>query len=103
MNEHTEGTLILEGLVEGRVPDSDEAEARLHEWVRFAATIRLRFSLEIDGSHFSLLPDDAAIETDALGPDPAERLRQALDQLLKVFPDTGRGAVLSTHSRKTWL
>ncbi len=96
MEEKTEGTLVLDGMLEGKLPDDPEAESRLHEWIGFAASLGLPFQIEIDGDSFSILADDTPVETEGLGDAPADKIVAALDQLLKVFPADSRRRVFST-------
>ncbi|KPJ54260.1 MAG: hypothetical protein AMS16_04865 [Planctomycetes bacterium DG_58] len=96
MSEKIEGTLRLEGLVEGHLPDEAETETRLREWVRFAAGMRLRFALEVDGNRFSLLADNTPVSAKAVGAVPSETIAEALTELLKVFPERSGSEVLST-------
>lgn len=94
--EKTEGTLQLDGLLEGRLNALPEGEKHLQEWVRFAGSVALPFSLEIDGSQFNLLPGRQAIQAAHLGPDPSETVVNALNQLIKLFPASERQHVYST-------
>jgi len=97
MTRNYEGTVQLDGLIEGRIPpDAESIEQRLREWVEFAKQANLRFSLDIDGAGFSLLPDTSPIPADDLGPDPSETIRDLLDQLLSVFTPPQRTSVFST-------
>jgi len=96
MSEKIEGTFYLDGLIEGRMPDAPETADRLEEWVRFAAGVKLKFSLEIDGGSFNILADNTPLAVDAMEEDPAQVISQALDELLKVFPSDRRSQVLST-------
>jgi len=96
MSDKVEGTLTLDGLIEGKLPDDDTVERRLREWVGFAAGVGLRFSLEIDGDAFSLLADNTPVPADTIGENPTDVIAQTLGQLLKVFPGEHRVRVLST-------
>ncbi len=97
MTRNIEGTVQLDGLIEGRRPaDGESIDPRLREWVEFARQSGVRFSLDIDGSAFSVLPDSSPLAADDLGPDPAETIRQLLDSLLQVFTPPQRSGVFST-------
>ncbi len=100
MTTRVEGTLVLDGLIEGAVPRTDDGEALLRKWVQFAAASHLHFSVEFEGPSFSILPDDRPIPVERIGGDPARRIRETLQELLKIFPaGPPRGAVFSTlHS-----
>ncbi|MBM4042214.1 MAG: hypothetical protein FJ290_27265 [Planctomycetes bacterium] len=96
MSEKVEGTVILDGLLEGRVPDASDAAAALRQWVSFAESLGLRFSLELEGSALSLLADDRPFTADALGGAPSAVIADALRQLLKLFPAPDRAHLFST-------
>jgi hypothetical protein len=91
-----EGTLRLDGLIEGRLPKDPGGEAALREWVAFASSLYLRFGLEIDGNSFGLLADNAPVHVADLGRPPADLIADALRQLLKVFRPEERSDVFST-------
>lgn len=96
MNEKVEGTLVLDGLLEGKIPRQPGAESRLREWIAAAACANLRFSLEIEGGSFSILADNKPIPAEELAPSPAERIAAALRELLKVFAPEERRSIFST-------
>ena len=96
MNERVEGTVILDGLVEGRIPGRGDAEDVLHDWVRHAASSNLWFSLQLEGGSFSILADNKPIQAEDLAPRPADRIADALRDLLEVLPAQERKGVLST-------
>jgi len=96
MSDPVEGTVVLDGLIEGRVPDRPEARELLTEWVRAAREARVPFSLSFDGSSFSLLADQTPVAVEDLSPDPAARIAGALEELIKVFPPSDRGSLFST-------
>ncbi len=98
----TEGTLIVDGLLEGKLPPSPEAAERLRQWVCSAAEVGLVFSVEIDGGSFSLLADTKPIAADPLGTDPAAKIADLLDGLLEVFPLPQRQHVNSTLRTKEY-
>lgn len=96
MNPQIEGDLVLDGLVEGRLPPLPGTEQKLRDWVRFVAAAHLPLNLQIDGGQFSLLPDNAPLRAASVGPDPAEVISSAVEQMLKIFPPGERGKVTST-------
>jgi hypothetical protein len=91
-----EGTIVLDGMVEGRLPEADPTGSRLGEWVDLARGVGLRFSLETDGGQFSLLAGDDPLACDALGPDPAETIRGTLEAFVKAFDPKERAKLFST-------
>lgn len=96
MSDKTEGTLVLDGLIEGKSRDLSGISDRLREWISAAMSLGLRFSLDIDGNSFSILADNKPIQTDDLAPEAAEKIAGALNELLKVFPAGERRQILST-------
>jgi len=61
MSDKTEGTIVLDGLIEGRLPDDPSIEDKLEQWLEFVGQLGLRFNLEVTGSSFSLLPDSTPV------------------------------------------
>jgi hypothetical protein len=96
VSEKVEGTFLLDGLLEGRLPDIPDAEACLRKWIDFAAGRQLHFGLEIEGGTFNILADKRPIRADDLGPEPAEALAEALRDFMRVFPPGQPTGVFST-------
>lgn len=96
MNERIEGTIRLDGLIEGRLPPEGDVADKLREWTRFVAELGLKFSVEVDGNAFSVLADARPVPVAKLEPDPAQSIKEALDQLLLVFPAQQRTSIFST-------
>ena len=103
MSEKTEGTLVLDGLIEGKLPDDPGAEDILREWLDFAESLKLSFNLEIDGNSFSILADDRPIRAEDLGPRPEERIADALGQLVKAVPAQKGQRIFSTIRSTEYL
>lgn len=96
MTSRIEGTFLVDGLIEGPLPDAPDAVRRLEAWVSLMAPTGVRMSLEVDGSRFSLLPDPAPIPKALAGPTPARMLQDNLQQLLDGLPPAHRVQVFST-------
>ena len=96
MSEAIEGTLLLDGLIEGRLPDDPDVRDKVEQWVEFAKEVNLGFTCDITGSSFSLLPDNEPIQVSRLGDTPDDTIKQALDQLLEQLPADMRSGVFST-------
>lgn len=96
MSEKLEGTVSLDGLVEGPLPDDPGIEDGLEGWKRAVEPLGLSFHLEIRGGTFSLLPPPRPVPAGPLGAAPHEGIRQALDRLLGLLPAGSRGRVFST-------
>jgi hypothetical protein len=92
----TEGTLILDGLIEGRLPALPGAEDKLRAWVHFARHAGLDFNLNLDGGSFSLLADNSPRPAKKFSPEPSEIISSALSEMLKTIPPADRGKISST-------
>jgi hypothetical protein len=78
------------------LPADPKVAERVRAWIGFAEHLGLRWSLETDVGSFSILADDRPVAVARLGPDPARCIADALDELLKVFPEAERPALVST-------
>jgi len=103
MSEKVEGTVVLDGLIEGKLPDEPGAEEVLRQWLDFAASLKLKFNLEMDGNSFSILADDKPIPAEDLGPRPEERIADALGQLVKAVAAQQGRRVFSTLRSTEYL
>jgi hypothetical protein len=91
-----EGTLIIDGLIEGKIPALPGAEDKLRAWVNFARQAGLEFDLQLDGGSFSLLADNSARSAKKFAPEPSEIISSALSEMLKTIPPADRGKLSST-------
>ncbi|MDP6360785.1 MAG: hypothetical protein QF473_37080 [Planctomycetota bacterium] len=91
-----EGTIELDGMIEGRLPNDPESESNLESWTDAVAQLGMQFSLEIDGSRFSMLVDEDPFAADRLGAEPEIAVHDALQEFLKVFTPDELGNVFST-------
>ena len=97
LGEKLEGTMVLDGLLQGRIPPMGDVADRLREWVDFIGKLGPRFNLEVRGSQFSLLPDDRPFESAGLGAGAEHGMTQALEQLAGLFgPGPERSQLFST-------
>ncbi len=96
MSEKTEGTILLDGMVQGTTPAIPNAEGELRQWVSSAAAVGLVFHLQVDGGSFNVLAGDEPCDASRLGKDPAAKLEQLLDELLRTLPPPRRGQTFST-------
>ncbi|MFW6132878.1 MAG: hypothetical protein ACOC8F_03200 [Planctomycetota bacterium] len=96
MTPQTEGTMVLDGLVEGSCEDLASYEDRLNQWVASARGRGLRFHLETDANTFSLLANTEPVSTDRFSEPPDHAVADLLTELLEIFPLQQRGAVFST-------
>jgi len=94
--EKIEGTLVLDGLIEGRTSRLADAAGELRRWTASARLMGLTFNLQTDGASFSMLPDNAPVAAARLGEDPAARIAELLDELVRIFPASERREILST-------
>jgi len=96
MSEKLQGTIIIDGLIEGRLPPFDDAETRLRQWVSKARSRGLLLSLEIDGARFSVLSDNKPISAAALGQNAVDTVTDVLSDLMVIFPPPMRSALVSS-------
>ena len=96
MAPRIEGTFLLDGLIEGQLPADPAAPDRLRSWVAAVAHLGLEVQLELEGGSFSLLADESQGRVSKIGPQPAERIRELVDQLAQSFPDRAAAALFST-------
>jgi len=96
MSEKIEGTLILDGMMEGAPAGLEDLRDELQQWVERARELKFPFHLEIDGGSFNLLADPDAIEITELSEEPAEAVSLALNAFLEIFPPEQRVVILST-------
>ena len=96
MSEKIQGTVILDGLIEGRTPEFDDAEDRLRQWIGKVRGKGLAFGLEIEGATFSVLADNRPVSIALLGSDPADAITEALRDLLLIFPPPMRTSLVSS-------
>ncbi len=96
MKEKIEGTLTLDGLIEGRSQGNGNLEEKLQEWTQLMASLGLRFNLEVSGNAFSILPDAGPFQTARFRGAPERVIAETLDQLLGLFPPEQRRGIFST-------
>lgn len=96
MSEKIEGTLVLDGMMEGVPAGLEDLRDELQRWVDRARELKFPFHLEIDGASFNLLADPNAIEITELSEEPAEAVSVALNAFLEIFPPEQRVVILST-------
>jgi len=92
----TEGTLIIDGLIEGKIPALPAAEDKLRAWVHFARQAGLEFTLNLDGGNFSLLADNSPLPAKQFAPEPSEIISSAVGEMLKTIPPADRAKLSST-------
>lgn len=93
--EKVEGTIVFDGLIQGKLTDESVGK-QLQEWTTFVARLGPRFTLELRGGAFNLLPDTQPVSVRGLGDDPTESIRQVLDQLAGLFSGYERAQLFST-------
>lgn len=99
MTDKVEGTLVLDGLLQGPLGEAPDAAAQVRRWCE--DVFPLPVSLEIEGSSFSILPEGRPALTGPLGADPERTLVEKLNKLLDIVPDDRPGHLVSTlHSAR---
>ncbi|MEX0655136.1 MAG: hypothetical protein WD534_00250 [Phycisphaeraceae bacterium] len=102
MSEKVEGTLVLDGMLEGRLPDDPDLAERLSQWGRFAREQGLPVTVEVAGGRFNVLADPAPIPAAPYAPEPSDFIAGLLDQLLKHFPAASVPHLFSTLRSSAW-
>jgi hypothetical protein len=102
MSIKVEGTIILEGLIEGPMPPFPDAREKLDRWARQVAGGAVLFSVQVEAGHFSALPSNeplpvkALLQSENAGSDPSNVIADALSDLLRILPPPARSQVFST-------
>lgn len=98
MSDRVEGTMVLDGLIEGDPPSLPDIRDRLEEWVARAQGLGLPFSVEFDGGRFSILADNRPILISSLQGrhEPSDAVAAALGTLLELFPPPERHRIFCT-------
>jgi hypothetical protein len=96
MSDNIEGSVILDGLLEGRFAGGAFTAADLRQWARKAARRNLHFSIETDGDSFSVLGERREVSAGEIGDDPARAIAEALGELLADMPHPTRASAMST-------
>lgn len=96
MTQKTEGTIVLDGLIEGRLPREPDIRPQIEQWTQFTAKMGLRLHVDASGASLSVLPDREPASVERLGVKPEQSIRQALQQLVDLFPPEVRGQLFST-------
>ena len=96
VSEKIEGTLLLDGMIQGRTNRPEQVETMLRSWVRAAHEQGLPFSLEMEGASFSILAGNQPFEAAALGKDPAAAICRNLSDLVRDLIPPERAELLST-------
>lgn len=96
MSENVEGTISLDGLLEGRFAGESFTADDLRRWASRAVEHHLHFSVETEGNSFSVLGERHRVKAADLGDDPARTVAEALDGLLDKMPPPTRTGAMST-------
>ena len=96
MTQKTEGTIVLDGLIEGRLPREGDVRPQIEQWRQFTQKMGLRLHVDASGASLSVLPDREATPVEPLGGKPEQSIRQAIQQLVDLFPAEARGQLFST-------
>ena len=96
VNDKIEGTLVLDGLVQGGGIYDPEIKNKLQEWEKVSYQRGFPFTLECSDASFSVLPDKDPVKTGDIKGDPTDAITRLLDELLAVLPDEIRSSVFST-------
>jgi hypothetical protein len=96
MSEKIEGTLVLDGLIQGRFDGSEDARQAMEQWRDAAENLGLRLNLQVEGNSFNFLAEDVPAIAAKLEPKPEMAIVKALEGLWQVLRPHFRGEMLST-------
>lgn len=92
----TEGRCVVEGLVEGPLPDDGSLVEFLRTWERERHDEGFDFQVTIDGGRFDIHAHDVEVPAPEVGRDPVDVLADALRALIEALPGARRAEVHST-------
>lgn len=93
MTQPVEGTFILDGMIQGKLPDVPEAAAKLRQWL---ADCPLGFTAQHEGKSFSFLAPGQPRGMEKIKGELAPSIVEQMNRLLEIFPPFLRAQVLST-------
>ena len=76
MSQNLEGSVYLEGLLEGKLSQDSLSDDTIHEYLQSLEEVGLQFHLERADGTLSLLPDSKPMSTEKLGTQPDQVIRQ---------------------------
>ncbi len=99
MSKKIVGTIILDGIIEGKI-ENNKINSLLIEWIDFARSNNLKFYLETSGNSFSIPADNNPINLidfkgDFKG-DFSSLIKNVIEELVKIFPDNYKSKIFST-------
>jgi hypothetical protein len=103
MTASIEGTLALDGLLEGRLGMLPGGQEMLSQWVASAQGAGLTFTFSIDGDMFQLMPDPAPVDVLDVPGSATRTLERLLDELVASVPAAQRGGLFSTLRASEYL
>ena len=95
MTPKAEGTFVLEGMLEGPLPQDNDARQRLTEAVAWTGR-HLPLHLEMDGPSFNILALGRPMAAAPLGDPPSDRVADLLNAMLDRLPMDGKRELFST-------
>ena len=96
-NVKTAGTYFMDGMLQGRVPDSHHFEERVNRWLALHREGGLKFDFAIEGGRFSVLADDTLGQAKDFLPDGIQKhLARCLQELLELVPPQDHMQIMST-------
>ncbi len=98
MNQKVEGQFILSGLLEGPLPDVEDAESYLDACVEKLRAHGLNCDLSVEGGRFSLLPEQEPVRIEDADVVPAELVREAVENIAANCAGGLSGLTSTLHS-----
>jgi hypothetical protein len=97
-----EGTFVLEGLIEGTLPD-ESLVSELRAWEHLVRNSKLPLTVQVDSGRFNVLPEMRPGKTTALSGSLRDVLTSLLEQLVEIIPPGWRVGLVSTLRSREYL
>lgn len=97
-----EGTFVLEGLIEGTLPD-EALVSELRAWESQVRNARLPLTVQVDSGRFNVLPEMQAGKVAALSASLRDVIVPLLEQLIEIIPPGWRVGLVSTLRSREYL
>ncbi|MCP4379159.1 MAG: hypothetical protein GY794_23685 [bacterium] len=97
-----EGTFVLEGLIEGTLPD-ESLVSKLRAWEHQVRNAKLPLTVQVDSGRFNVLPEMRAGKVVSLSGSLRDVIVPLLEQLMEIIPPGWRVGMVSTLRSREYL
>jgi hypothetical protein len=97
-----EGTFVLEGLIEGTLPDESLVK-KLLSWEQQVRNAKLPLTVQVESGQFNVLPEMRAGKVAALSASVRDVIVPLLEQLMEIIPPGWRVGMVSTLRSREYL